>query len=96
MAEPSPKTPVSPEIGPFAANADAEVRIARDRLILTVSLPDVPLSSSRIRVTPSTVSITRPDGMDLRFALPARADPSQFVARLRNGVLDIVVLRART
>ncbi len=96
MPEPSPKTPVVS----VAKNDDqpptAEIRVAADRLFVTVPMAEARLSDSALLVASHQITIRSLPGrgkLNLSYPLPVRADPTAYVARQLNGVLDVVIMR---
>ena len=74
----------------------AEVRVAPDRLLVTVALPNARLGDVVLMVTRSTLHVQSLPGrgaLNLVYPLPMAAEPGAFVARELNGVLDVVILR---
>jgi hypothetical protein len=96
MPEPPRKILAVPVEAPAPSAPVAEVRIAADRLFVTIPLPHVALRDSIILVTKSTLQIRSLPGrgdVNLTYPLPVATDVGAFLARELNGVLDIVVMR---
>ena len=96
MSEPSRKTHVIPSNTAAPEAPLAEVRVAKDRLIVTVPMAETRLADAVLFVTRSTMTVRSIPGrgsLQLTYPLPVEAEPGAFVARERNGVWDIAILR---
>lgn len=96
MSEPSRKTRVVPANTSTPDAPLAEVRIAGDRLLVTVPMPGVRLADTVLFVNDKTLTVRSLPGrgnVHLTYPLPARGESGQFVARECNGVWDIAIQR---
>lgn len=97
MPRPSRKTHVVCVPVPTPDAPVAEVRVAKDRLVVTVPMPHARLADVVLFVAGSTLTLRSVPGRgdtQLSYPLPAEAERGSFVAREVNGVWDIVILRA--
>ena len=96
MSEPSRKTHVMPTNTSSPDAPQAEVRIARDQMVVTVCMPGTRLADTILFVNDNRLTVRSLPGrgnLSLDYALPTRAQNGFFVAREVNGVWDISILR---
>ncbi len=96
MSEPFRKTHVVPANTSTPEAPLAEVRIARDRLLVTLAMPGVRLADTVVLVNDKMLTVRSIPGrgnLHLTYPLPARGESGQFVARECNGVWDIAIQR---